>query len=223
METSDDNLFRKVHTLAQRQLEGALAPHEQREFAALLEESAAARRVYAEFVQETACIRWLCVDSMVGAPEAVTPSRGGTGSRTQPSPRRVAMFAFVAGLACTVAAAAVGWNYFLRPDSVAAAVGATAAPRTIQQPSIADQAVATITGLQAVRWLDDNVATSLLTRCRVGDRLQLREGAAELTFDAGVQLTVFGPADFEITSPTSIRCVRGRTACWTPGLSRSGT
>src|SRR6185312_12426769 len=29
-------------------------------------------------------------------------------------------------------------------------------------------------------------------------------------FDAGAQVTVFGPADFEITSATSIRCRRGR-------------
>ncbi len=31
-----------------------------------------------------------------------------------------------------------------------------------------------------------------------------------LTFDAGAQVTVFGPADFEITSATSIKCRRGR-------------
>jgi hypothetical protein len=44
----------------------------------------------------------------------------------------------------------------------------------------------------------------------VGDRLQLKEGAIELTFDAGAQVTIFGPADFEITSPTSINCKTGR-------------
>jgi hypothetical protein len=50
----------------------------------------------------------------------------------------------------------------------------------------------------------------MLSRCAIGDRLRLREGSAVLTFDAGAQLTVFGPADFEITSATSIKCRRGR-------------
>ena len=50
----------------------------------------------------------------------------------------------------------------------------------------------------------------MLSRCAIGDRLRLRDGSAVLTFDAGVQVTVFGPADFEITSATSIHCRRGR-------------
>ncbi len=33
---------------------------------------------------------------------------------------------------------------------------------------------------------------------------------AQLTFDVGAQVTVFAPAEFEITSPTSIRWVHGR-------------
>src|SRR4029079_18385437 len=50
----------------------------------------------------------------------------------------------------------------------------------------------------------------ILQRCAIGDRLRLREGSAELTFDAGAQGTVFGPADFDIASATSIKCRRGR-------------
>jgi hypothetical protein len=70
--------------------------------------------------------------------------------------------------------------------------------------------VATLTGLGDVRWSKPTNGARLLSRLAIGDRLQLNEGAIELTFDAGAQVTIFGPADFEITSATSIRCQRGR-------------
>ncbi len=62
--------------------------------------------------------------------------------------------------------------------------------------------VATMTGLGAARWLEPMAGARLLSRWAIGDRLQLLEGAIELTFDAGAQVTIFGPADFEITSAT---------------------
>ncbi len=68
--------------------------------------------------------------------------------------------------------------------------------------------VATVTGLNGAEW--EGSASRLLSRCSVGDRLRLRTGAAELTFDVGVQVTVFGPADIEIMSPNLIHCRRGR-------------
>lgn len=223
MENPSDNLFRKVNAFAMRQLESSLTPDEQRELASLLRESAAARRIYAEYVQETACLRWLCLEEFAGDTELATPLRNEPNRGT--SRQRIAVFAFVGSLACTLAAVSFGWMYFFRPGPIADArgngMGAAAladaradilgSQHSSNQPqSIAGQQVATITGLRAVRWAQADDAGALLSRCHVGERLQLQEGAAELTFDAGVQLTVFGPADFEITSPTSIRCVRGR-------------
>jgi hypothetical protein len=104
------------------------------------------------------------------------------------------------------------------PDPAAAAVVVAAAPNPAespQSPGVKDnsgdrQVVATITGLGAVRWQTGSDSRRMLSRCAIGDRLRLREGSAVLTFDAGAQLTVFGPADFEITSATSIKCLRGR-------------
>jgi hypothetical protein len=101
----------------------------------------------------------------------------------------------VVALACSLALIAFGWRIFPRTDS-------------ITTPT--KQQVATITGVRDIRWLPADGSDRLLQRCHVGERLQLQNGTAELTFDAGVQLTVYGPADFEITSPTSIRCRRGR-------------
>jgi hypothetical protein len=72
------------------------------------------------------------------------------------------------------------------------------------------EAVATVTRLESAHWLDAAEEGCLLARCRVGERWRLESGQAELTFDCGVMVTVFAPADFDITSATSIRCRRGR-------------
>ena len=212
MEATGDKLFKQVHALAMSQLEGSLRPEEQRELDALLVQSPAARHAYADYIQETACLRWLCLEEFPAASDPPSPLVGEESlSRSR---RRWASAALIGGLAATLAAVSFGWLYFSRPESIASAdraglnaphqALATITPRTSPVP------VATITGLRAVRWLNAEQTSELLARCHIGDRLQLEEGAAELTFDAGVQLTVFAPADFEITSPTSIRCVRGR-------------
>ena len=62
----------------------------------------------------------------------------------------------------------------------------------------------------SAQWDRSSGSPNVLSRWAVGDRLKLKSGSAELTFDAGAQVTMFGPAEFEITSPTSIRCIRGR-------------
>ena len=98
-----------------------------------------------------------------------------------------------------------------KPEQLAAT--GLAAPNTLNAtPSTASSrtVVATITGLNSVEWTSSSQGGSLLSQCAVGDRLRMQAGSAELTFDAGVQVKVFGPADFEITSATSIRCVKGR-------------
>jgi hypothetical protein len=87
----------------------------------------------------------------------------------------------------------------LNPPGAAPQPAAEAAPQ-----------VATLTGLGDVRWANPPAGARLLSRCSVGDHLQIDEGALELTFDVGVQVTIFGPADFKITSPMSIHCQRGR-------------
>ena len=88
---------------------------------------------------------------------------------------------------------------------------AKAPPSDRVPPSTVDRLmVATITALNSAQWSPLSTGTKVLSQWAVGDRLRLRSGSAELTFDAGAQITVFGPADIEITSPTSIRCLRGR-------------
>ena len=225
METFNDPLYSKVHALAVGLLEGTLAPEERRELETLILENRAARQAYLDYVQESACLRWLCVEEFPNVVELANRSQGR--ARSGSSWRRIAGVVFGGGLACALVAFAVN-SWFSgseksvdsgKPVSpvIAAADTANSPTRIETQPLVSKkanpellQAVATITGLGAVRWQMGSDLRQMLSRCVIGDRLRLRDGAAVLTFDAGAQVTVFGPADFEITSATSIKCRRGR-------------
>ena len=224
METFDDSLFSRVHALAVGLLEGTLAPDEQSELDSLILNSPAARKAYLEHVQESACLRWLCVEEF---PAVVERAKMPAEKTRWHSSRTWGIAAiFGGGLACAVVAAVASWMFFSGSDNARTRESGTmevaaAAPidtnklEKRQMPNIVPTgvdhpAVATITGLGGVRWQMASGARQMLSRCAIGDRLQLRGGSAELTFDAGAQVTVFGPADFEITSATSIRCRRGR-------------
>ncbi len=225
METLGDPLFSRVHALAVGLLEGTLAPVERLELETLLLENTEARQVYLEYVQESAGLRWLCVEEFPNVVELANTQKDW--SRLRTSRRRIAAVVFGGGLACALAAFATNRSIFGTASNTkvgqpeAAAVAAAVAPvkpGIVEAPHLpsaklnpADrQAVATITGLGAASWQVPGDSRPMLSRCAVGDRLRLRQGSAELTFDAGAQVTVFGPADFDITSATSIRCRRGR-------------
>jgi ferric-dicitrate binding protein FerR (iron transport regulator) len=225
MESLSDPLYSKVHAFAVGLFEGTLAPEERLELETLLLENQAARQAYLDYVQESACLRWLCVEEFPNVVELANRSRDR--ARSGGSWRRIAGVVFGGGLACALVAFAANWwlsdgtstAKVEQPNSGAVAlVGPTKAPLPVETPHSpalkgnADDlpAVATITALGAVRWQMGSEPRQMLSRCAIGDRLRLREGSAVLTFDAGAQVTVFGPADFEITSATSIKCRRGR-------------
>ena len=224
MDNPRDPLFGKIHGLAVGMLEGTLSSAEQQEFETLLLENPVARRAYLEHIQESACLRWLCVEEFEGASEQVVPLQvavKGDGPRSKYA-------VIVSGVILASIVAIVAGSQFWRrgnaeADRVVMARNASKAPETsttsgaientpasVSPAAVAREVVATVTGLNAVQWAGSQNGAPLLSRCAVGDRLQMRAGSAELTFDAGVQVKVFGPADFEITSATSIRCLKGR-------------
>jgi len=212
-ETSHDSDFGKIHGFAVRLLEGTLSAAERQEFESLLMEDAAARRAYLEHMQESACLSWLCVEEFGdAAPPLATPV---TGAGSTGWGRRTATIAFGALLA-SLLAVVIGMQFIggLGKDGVQPAPSrpiAKASPVAPVPPSTIDRPkVATITALNAAQWSPPSTGAKVLSQWAVGDRLRLRGGSAELTFDAGAQIMVFGPADIEITSPTSIRCLRGR-------------
>ena len=216
MNDFSDPLFSKVHALGVGLLEGTLGESERAELESLILSNPAARKAYLDYVRESACLRWLCVEEFPNVVELASAER----RRTQPEKwrrKRIAAFILGGGIACAVAIVfANGWLTRGADRGGLVAVNETVPGRVEPQateiaPVQADQqSVATITGLGAARWQVPRDARQMLSRCAIGDRMRLREGSAELTFDAGAQVTVFGPADFEITSATSIRCRRGR-------------
>jgi ferric-dicitrate binding protein FerR (iron transport regulator) len=218
MTAPDNSLFTRVHKLSVRQLEDALTPAEHDELQTLLLESEAARRAYISYFQDTACLRWLCLEELA---ESIEPAKTAASQfnfgRTR---RRIEVVTFF-GSACILGLIALGWLLNqgtnspaggLEKPSIAAAEPATQPALGAVSPAADPSAkqVATITGLGSVRWAESSAARRLLSRCAAGDRLEFADGAIELTFDAGAQVTVFGPADFTITSATSINCRRGR-------------
>ena len=76
MDISRDPLFSKIHGLAVGLLEGTLSPVEQQELETLLLENPAARQVYLEHVQESAFLRWLCVEEFADVAEPVVLREG---------------------------------------------------------------------------------------------------------------------------------------------------
>lgn len=215
-----DNMYSRIHTLTVRQLDGELTDAEHAELQTMLLDNAAARKAYVHYFQDTACLRWLCLEELPGDGDSLKslPSEPLRGRR------RFVSYVFYGGVASLIAAVAFSlFNSRLTPpasiDQPAVAVldaGKDPTPGhkepvddTPAQPH-AEQ-VATITGLGAVQWAHANGnQIRLLGRCAVGDCLELTDGAIELTFDAGAQVTVFAPADFTIMSSTSIECKRGR-------------
>lgn len=216
MTTFNQNKYGHLETLAMRQLDGSLTPAEHAELESLLLESATARRAYVEYFQDTASLRWLCIEELSGAIEPMKSLRPGD---EESSRRRRAMAFLSGGVASILLLAAAGYWMsgmlgFGRQDraEVAAVVdkhdegGVMADAAT----AVTKPQVATLTGLGAVHWVTPKRGAGMLSRWAVGDRLQFAAGAIEMTFDAGVQVTIFGPADFDITSGTSIHCRRGR-------------
>lgn len=67
----NDKLRDRVYSLAIRQLDSTLSEEEKREFESLLLTSSPARQAYVSFVEESAYLRWLCVEEC--AEELATP------------------------------------------------------------------------------------------------------------------------------------------------------
>jgi hypothetical protein len=226
MDELSDPLFEKIHAYAVGLLEGTLSSPERDELAALILSSPEARRVYLEYVQESACLRWLCVEEGPPVVELAAKRHEPSDSSASRGLRkwRIASLILGGGLACVLVAAGVNWWLTGNARNVAASSNAIAVAGPSKAPARSDenklptieptqadrQAVATITSLGGARWQLPAGGGKILQRCAIGDRLRLREGSAQLTFDAGAQVTVFGPADFDITSATSIKCRRGR-------------
>jgi hypothetical protein len=208
MEAFDQKLFRRIHALCVGHLASSLTDAEHAELESMLRESAKARRLYVEYFQETACLRWHCLEDFAGSDGAVTAVEATATDRRWIRVRP--MTVILALLACLLLAVGLA-NWLVQPNEpnpIVQVLPPARLPENFDAPRA--EAVATVTRLESANWLDAAEDGCLLARCCVGERWRLETGQAELTFDCGVMVTVFAPADFDITSATSIRCRLGR-------------
>jgi hypothetical protein len=192
-----------VHRLAIRQLGGTLNDQERADLIELLKSSPQARRDYLAHMQDSASLRWIFSGHCDrGGAVALDNGRDDRLNRGRPRWLLVAMV-LAASVACVVGVNL--WQHArqaaTRPlDSVAQAAPAKY-PR---------KHVATLSALADVKWAHDSRHPPLLSRVATGQSFEFTHGTLELTFDTGALVKVFGPARFEVSSPSKIVCSRGR-------------
>ena len=76
--------------------------------------------------------------------------------------------------------------------------------------------VATVTRLEGCIWSDASRALTYGQQLVGGDRIQLREGVARVTFESGAVATIEGPCDFLVDNAMHGTIHRGRVAVYAP-------
>jgi hypothetical protein len=174
----NDELFVTIHTLVSRAIEGDATEAERDDLNRLVTESAEARRMFLAYMDETALLRWRCAAPTNELLRDLTaPSRhAGRGWRVG-----AAALAALAG-----ALVIFGWQSDVfsptRPRPAAAKPGG----------------VATLIRTSGVTWSGGARKWTELRRLGHGDVLRFDSGEVELVFDAGVEVVIRGPADFEV-------------------------
>ncbi len=192
----------RVHSLAIRQLEGSLSDEQRSELIGLLGESARARRVYLEHMQDTVSLRWMYSGHFDRRMALAIAEHGPEAVRKAGRIKLAgaAAFAIAASLACVFALSALRSDE--RAETSTPVVAAAAAP---SPPSIA-----TVRAVSDVFWAKGATPAGLLSGVKVGQEFNFLKGTVELTFLSGAEVKVFGPAKFQVSSPKSILCSRGR-------------
>lgn len=218
MTSRESELYCRLHELTALLLEDDASSAARNELQALLHNDQDARRLYVEYIQESASLRWSMSHSSLQSHIDVMA----TGEVSGPSERseRHSWRRRSAWLALAASALVGIGLYYLNglplvndPPATLAnqrqeAKDAVVAHDKQLGPLPATRAVATLTRTAGVQW---EGATDLaeLSRLEVGQVLALREGQVEMVFDTGVEVVLDGPAYFEIRSAESAYSSRG--------------
>lgn len=191
----------RVHRLAIRQLEGSLSDQQRSELIGLLSDSAQARRVYLEHMQDSVSLRWMYSGHFDRRIALAIATHGPEAALTARRMRFAgAVLAIAASLACVLA-----FNN-LRSDEQAEKRAAVVAA----SPAHSSPSIATVRAVSDVSWAEGATPAGLLSGVTVGQEFNFLKGTVELTFLSGAEVKVFGPAKFQVSSPKSILCSRGR-------------
>lgn len=182
---SDENEpFRRLHDLAAAELDGAATPAQQEELRSLLGENADSRRLYVEYIQDTAGLRWSFAHTTIPVDEdelVAEINSGGYEGFDQRDKRATGnRFTRFRAYWAIAAAALIGSGFYLFTTNQAV------------------ENVAVLTRSANAVWEGEPVRE--LERLHVGQALQLKSGQIELMFDTGVEVVLHGPAHFEVRS-----------------------
>lgn len=185
----NDELFFRVHRLVTAQLDGDASLAEREELDALVRESSAARRLFCDYMSETAQLRWRAgdVSSELLQDLAAAPPRPAGGMRLP----------LATGILAAIAVAAAVLVMTTRP----AIVHPGRAQQQAKQAPLSDRVrfgVATLTRIAGVHWTNEGEERPELSRLVPGDRLAFGRGEVEVVFDIGVDVVIRGPAVFEV-------------------------
>lgn len=184
-----DELFLRVHDLVTAQLEGCASQAERQELDALVRESDAGRRLFCDYMSETAHLRWhasVVSSELLRDLAAEVPRSTGRGWL----PRTAGILASL-GITAAILLMTI-WSTTMRPGPVRQ--GTATAPLSKR----VSFGVATLTRTAGVQWSDGCDQWSELSRVVPGDRLAFDRGELEVVFDIGVDVVIRGPAVFEV-------------------------
>jgi ferric-dicitrate binding protein FerR (iron transport regulator) len=180
----------ELQSLCESAIEGRLTPEEAARLDRLVVADREARRYYVEYLHQHACLRWsvaepafLASPLLAGAAVAKAPEsvRGGWWR-----PRRRWTLSLAGGMAAAAVLILGVW------------LGTRSRGGQVPRP------VATLSGTVACKWGSGSLPTETGSRLPPG-RLRLVEGLARISFADGAEVTLEGPADLELVSPS--RCI----------------
>lgn len=210
MSDKPDDLMR-LRTLVDALLENRLTQDEENELEQLVLNNPAARKAYVEMVHEHASLQWWIGSQpdFASGPHRAQASDESDDEILIPTPR-------------PKSGGSVFWR---RTRRVLLYVGSCAAMLVIglifgfergeEKGKVRGPVVAHLIDAKECRWSGATVPTDLGSQLPAG-RLRLASGLAKLRFTSGAEVTLEGPADFEIISPMKCRLLGGRMVADVP-------
>lgn len=186
----------------------------------LLRDDPVARRLYTDYM-------WLHASlysengSLVGPHVAGPPEKSGQVASSPLFPiqdlegavrpkSRMSLFWLAAMLAGVAAVSSWGALRIMRDGLFGTGVA------KVQQDDDLGAVVAQITGTHNCRWARPELAIDYGSTLRTGQRVELEEGLAEITFENGATMLLEGPASFVVDAADKLGLVSGRLAAIVP-------
>ena len=191
MKTLSDAELLDLHELCNALADGTITPEAQARLTAMLRESEEVRRFYVRSMDLSASLYQYAGEMLAEAPDDAATSR----SRRILTPAFWRLAGPLAAAALLVAAFWLGGNH----------AGTKLGRGSAEVES--EETVARLSGAKGCRW--SGQAAQLGDELRAGQRLELTEGAAEITFDSGAQVTMEAPASLEVASAWNAKLNRG--------------